>query len=131
MADGEPNVRGGLRLMECLRLVSKMSISPGTNSHPGRQSAKDRITMLPESVKAKLQETLWRSRNHERDLASGGAAFKCLQLLTASSMLLWTGVAMGFPQENRWVNLQTKEQGRHHLDESLVQKAVKKRGNAG
>jgi integrase len=30
-----------------------------------------------------------------------------------------------FPQENRWVNPQTKEQGRHHTDESLVQKAVR------
>jgi len=30
-----------------------------------------------------------------------------------------------FPQENRWKNYQTKEQGRHHVDESLVQKAVR------
>ena len=30
-----------------------------------------------------------------------------------------------FPQERRWINLQTKEQGRHHLDAFLVQKAVR------
>jgi site-specific recombinase XerD len=30
-----------------------------------------------------------------------------------------------FPQENRWINPQTKAQGRHHVDESLVQKAVR------
>jgi hypothetical protein len=30
-----------------------------------------------------------------------------------------------FPQENRWFNPQTKEQGRHHIDESVVQKAVR------
>ncbi|MCA9462120.1 MAG: tyrosine-type recombinase/integrase [Nitrospira sp.] len=30
-----------------------------------------------------------------------------------------------FPQEHRWHNLQTKKQGRHHIDESLVQKAVR------
>jgi len=30
-----------------------------------------------------------------------------------------------FPQENRWINLQTKQQGRHHTDESLIQKAVR------
>ena len=30
-----------------------------------------------------------------------------------------------FPQENRWFNPKTKEQGRHHIDESLVQKAVR------
>jgi integrase len=30
-----------------------------------------------------------------------------------------------FPQENRWTNPQTKQQGRHHTDESLVQKAMR------
>jgi site-specific recombinase XerD len=30
-----------------------------------------------------------------------------------------------FPQEKRWINSQTREQGRHHTDESLVQKAVR------
>ena len=31
-----------------------------------------------------------------------------------------------FPQKNRWINRETGEQGRWHLDESLMQKAVKK-----
>jgi integrase len=30
-----------------------------------------------------------------------------------------------FPQENRWKNKKTGEEGRHHIDESLVQKAVR------
>ena len=30
-----------------------------------------------------------------------------------------------FPQENRWKDSRTGEQGRHHVDESLVQKAVR------
>jgi hypothetical protein len=30
-----------------------------------------------------------------------------------------------FPQENRWKNAQTEEQGRHHVDESILQKAFK------
>lgn len=30
-----------------------------------------------------------------------------------------------FPQEHRLINGKTKEQGRHHTDESLVQKAVR------
>jgi hypothetical protein len=30
----------------------------------------------------------------------------------------------GFPQENRWRNAKTAEQGRHHVDDSLVQKAA-------
>ncbi len=30
-----------------------------------------------------------------------------------------------FPQKNRWRNSKTGEEGRHHTDESLIQKAVK------
>jgi len=30
-----------------------------------------------------------------------------------------------FPQDHRWVNTKSQEQGRHHVDESLVQKAVR------
>jgi site-specific recombinase XerD len=29
-----------------------------------------------------------------------------------------------FPQENRWQNTQTGEDGRHHVHESIIQKAV-------
>jgi site-specific recombinase XerD len=31
-----------------------------------------------------------------------------------------------FPQKQRWVNEQTGEQGRHHVHESIVQKAVRR-----
>ena len=30
-----------------------------------------------------------------------------------------------FPQQNRWLNTKTGEQGRFHMDESILQKAVK------
>lgn len=30
-----------------------------------------------------------------------------------------------FPQKNRWINEKTGQQGRHHIDESILQKAVK------
>jgi site-specific recombinase XerD len=30
-----------------------------------------------------------------------------------------------FPQERRWHNTETRQEGRHHIDESLVQRAVK------
>jgi hypothetical protein len=30
-----------------------------------------------------------------------------------------------FPQERRWKNTQTGRQGRHHIDEGLVQRAVR------
>jgi site-specific recombinase XerD len=31
-----------------------------------------------------------------------------------------------FPQENRWTNERTGEQGRHHQDESILQKAFRR-----
>ena len=30
-----------------------------------------------------------------------------------------------FPQENRWKNLKTREEGRHHIHETILQRAVK------
>jgi site-specific recombinase XerC len=36
----------------------------------------------------------------------------------------WSAAAEVFPQEKRWTNHQTGQQGRHHVDESIVQKAV-------
>jgi hypothetical protein len=79
--------------------------------------------MLPESVKAKLQEHLMAVKKiHERDLADGWGRVQMPTALdrkypNAPADWRWQWV---FPQENRWVNLQTKEQGRHHMDESLV-----------
>jgi site-specific recombinase XerD len=37
-----------------------------------------------------------------------------------------------FPQENRWKNRATREEGRHHVDETILQRAVKEAvGKAG
>jgi len=36
------------------------------------------------------------------------------------------GVALGLPQQNRWGDRESGAQGRHHLDPSVVQKAVKR-----
>ena len=33
-----------------------------------------------------------------------------------------------FPQHNRWRNADSREQGRHHLDPSMIQKAVRRAG---
>ena len=84
--------------------------------------------MLPESLKVPLQEHLKKVKLvHGRDLANG---WGCVLLPTALDRKYpnapkdwrWQWV---FPQKNRWTNPKTKEQGRHHIDESLVQKAVR------
>ena len=63
----------GLRLMECLRLrVQDMDFSRNEILVRDGKGAKDRITMLPESVKAPLQDHLRKVKViHERDLAEG------------------------------------------------------------
>jgi integron integrase len=126
----------GLRLMECLRLrVQDVDFARNEIFIRDGKGAKDRITMLPESVSAKLQEHLTEVKKiHGRDLADGWGRVQMPTALdrkypNAPADWRWQWV---FPQENRWVNLQTKEQGRHHVDESLVQKAVREAvANAG
>jgi len=64
---------------------------------------------------------------YERDLAEGWGRVQMPTALdrkypNAPKDWRWQWV---FPQENRWMNPETKEQGRHHVDESLVQKAVR------
>jgi site-specific recombinase XerD len=39
--------------------------------------------------------------------------------------LLFFAKQFVFPQARRWVNQETKEQGRHHVDASIIQKSIK------
>jgi integron integrase len=119
----------GLRLMECLRLrVQDLDFSCSQILVRDGKGAKDRITMLPESLKAPLQTHLTKVKEiHARDLAEGLGSVAMPDALdrkypNASKEWRWQWV---FPQEKRWKNAQTGEQGRHHIDESLVQKAVR------
>ena len=83
--------------------------------------------MLPESLKTPLQDHLKKVKTlHDRDLADGWGRVQMPTALdrkypNAPTDWRWQWV---FPQENRRVNHQIKEQGRHHIDESLVQKSV-------
>jgi len=68
----------GLRLMECVRLrVQDIDFSCNEILVRDGKGAKDRITMLPESLKEPLQNHLKKVKAiHEKDLADGyGAAF--------------------------------------------------------
>ncbi len=119
----------GMRLMECLRLrVQNIDFSRNEILIREGKGKKDRITMLPESVKAPLQEHLEHVKAiHERDLADGWGRVELPMALdrkypNAPLELRWQWV---FPQINRWKNPKTDEQGRHHVDESIVQKAFK------
>lgn len=93
------------------------------------KGAKDRITMLPESLKDPLKQHLKKVKTiHERDLKDGWGRVPLPHALDrkypdASREWRWQWV---FPQENRWKNPETGEEGRHHIDESILQKAFKR-----
>lgn len=118
----------GLRLMECLRLrVQGIDLSRNEILVRDGKGAKDRITMLPESLKAPLQQHLKTVKAiHERDLADGWGRFLLPYALdrqypNAPREWPWQWV---FPQGNRWKNPKTGEEGRYHIHQSITQKAV-------
>jgi integron integrase len=119
----------GLRLMECLRMRIQ-DVDFGRNEITIRdgKGAKDRMTMLPVSLKLPLQDHLQKVKKiHEKDVADGWGRVQLPNALArkypnAPIDWRWQWV---FPQEKRWKNFKTGEEGRHHTDESLVQKAVR------
>jgi integron integrase len=119
----------GLRLMECLRLrVTDIDFEKNQITVRSGKGDKDRVTMLPQSVKPMLVEHLRRVKHvHEKDLVDGWGSVELPEALDrkypgAPRAWEWQWV---FPQERRWRNMDTIQEGRHHIDESLVQRAVK------
>ncbi|MCA9469270.1 MAG: integron integrase, partial [Nitrospira sp.] len=99
----------GLRLMECLRLrVQDIDFSRNEILVRDGKGAKDRITMLPESVKASLQDHLKKAKAvHQRDVTDGWGRVLMPNALdrkypNAPRDWRWQWV---FPQEHRWINL--------------------------
>ena len=126
----------GLRLMECLRLrVQDIDFMRNEITVRDGKGAKDRVTMLPESLKKPLEEHLKLVKAiHEKDLREGWRRVIMPDALdrkypNAPAQWRWQWV---FPQENRWKNHRIGQEGRHHVDESIIQKAfrsaVKKAG---
>ena len=119
----------GLRLTECIELrVQDIDLSRGEILVRDGKGEKDRITMLPDSLKPMLRKHLQTVKEvHERDRGEGWGRVWLPGALDrkypgASGEWRWQWI---FPQEKRWKNRETGEEGRHHIDESNVQRAVK------
>lgn len=119
----------GLRLMECLRLrVQDIDFASNRITVRDGKGFKDRVTMLPSAVKELLRRHLKGVRKiHGQDLADGYGRVLMPYALdrkypNAATEWRWQWV---FPQKRRWRNPSSREEGRHHMDESIVQRAVK------
>ncbi len=118
----------GLRLSECVSLrVQDIDFDRNELLVRNGKGAKDRVTMLPESLRKPLKEHLLRVQAiHEQDKSEGfgkvplpGSLDK--KYAAASKEWGWQWV---FPQDRRWKNAETGDQGRFHMDESTMQRAV-------
>ena len=120
----------GLRIMECLRLRVK-DIDFGNHQIVVREGKgeKDRFTLLPDSVVNDLQAHLLIVKAiHEKDLREGFGEASLPYALerkykSASKEWLWQYV---FPASARSVDPASKREKRHHLDPSVLQKAIRK-----
>ena len=120
----------GMRLMECCRLRVK-DVDFGRREILIREGkgAKDRVTMLPETVIQLLQAHLAKRRlMYEDDLAKGMAEVFLPDALArkypnAASEWAWQYV---FPSGSYSVDPRNGRERRHHIDEKLLQRAMKK-----
>jgi integron integrase len=118
----------GLRLAECLALrVQDIDFSRNEILIRNGKGGKDRVTMLPETLKDSLRKHLTLiKQTHDKDLADGWGAVPMPDALdrkypNGSSEWAWQWV---FPQERRWKDPKSGKQGRYHMDESVLQRAV-------
>lgn len=119
----------GLRLLEALQIrVKDLDLEIGQIVVRRGKGAKDRITMLADSVQPELRRQLDRvRRRHQRDLASGGGYAPlpgAYQRKSPSAGREWAWQYL-FPASRRYLEPATGRWHRHHLHESVVQRAVK------
>ena len=118
----------GLRLLECARLrVKDVDFERGEILVRDGKGRKDRVTMLPASVKGPLREHLaWVRRVHAADLRRGLGSVEMPDALNrkypnAARDWSWQWV---FPATRHYTVAETGERRRHHLHETVLQRAV-------
>lgn len=119
----------GMRLRELLRLrVKDLDFTRNQIIVREGKGHKDRVTMLPQTLKGPLREHLNKvSQAHQVDLREGFGNVELPFALVkkypqAERQWKWQYV---FPAPKRSIDPRTKIERRHHLDPSVLQKAVK------
>ena len=120
----------GLRLTECVSLrVKDIDFERGRVHVRQGKGRKDRITLLPRRLVGPFEDQVAQSLAlHQRDLQSGGGRVVLPGRLGVRSPSLsnepgWQWV---FPATRRYRERETGEVRRHHLHQSVLQRAVKR-----
>jgi integron integrase len=133
--DGVPRLMGmlmygaGLRVLECARLrVKDVGFSANQVLVRGGKGEKDRMTVLPAAIKRDLELHLARVRaQHQVDLGNGAGWVELPYALArkyprAGREWAWQWV---FPATRLYIDCGTGQRRRHHLHESVLQRAVR------
>ncbi len=119
----------GLRLLECARLrIKDVDFARGEITVRDGKGRKDRVTLLPARMQGPLAEYIVSVRlQHKRDRRRGRGSVALPDALSrkypgASREWAWQWV---FPATRFYRDRETGEYRRHHLHESVLQRAVK------
>jgi integron integrase len=120
----------GLRLNEALRLrVQDLDFEQRRLAVRHGKGDKDRVAMFPAVLHAPMRQHLQHVQAlHQADLAAGWGRVLLPDNLqakypNAAAEWRWQWV---FPQARRWRDAGSGQQGRHHVDESIIQREVKR-----
>ena len=119
----------GLRLSECATLrVKDLDLERSEITVRDGKGGKDRLTLLPAAVRRALVEHLARVKEqHEADLRAGAGSVAlpgALRVKYPRAGCEW-GWQWVFPATRFYVDPDTRERRRHHLHETVIQRAVK------
>jgi integron integrase len=119
----------GLRLLECARLrVKDIDFDRSEITVRSGKGNKDRVTVLPARVADRLRSHLAKVRRvHEADLAEGAGSVVMPEALArkfpnASREWAWQWV---FPAARLYADVDSGERRRHHVHETVLQRAFK------
>jgi integron integrase len=117
----------GLRLLECCRLrVKDFDFEAGCVLVRDTKGQKDRVTVLPQRLRPTLREHLGRvQRQHDADRQAGGGHVELpgalrIKYPAADREWPWQWV---FPATRQYREPQTGKLRRHHLHETVLQRA--------